>query len=689
MPAPGEAPSRPPDRVAAAGSRRLPRLAGAALATVAFAALAVCTTWPLLRQLPDHVVVGARGGTVADALASIWTLAWTARALSSEPLHVLDGKVFHPSPHVVARSERLLGDQPVFAPVWLATGNPVLAFNCVVLASVLLSGLLMYLLVRRWTGSAAGAVVAGLAFAAAPCRSLDPAHADGLQVQYLPLVLLLLDRALVTGRTGPAAVAAAAVGLVVLCSRSTGAMALAIVGAYAIAHLAVRGVRGERPSWRAMAMALSPLAVVVPLLLVLGGLAALVPPRGFSPGGPLAGAGRGTLVVAAAGVFSLAARGPDRRDDAERAVRILSLVLATATAIVGARGAARLAGGLASFGLSALAGLGASSLLGWTRPRSLVRGVALGVAIVAVLTPVAAGPARRAEAVPAPANVPPVYRWLAENGEGGTLLELGLGGAWAMYFSTYHWLPLLNGHGDGPPPEAAFLARYVEQLPSAEGLRVLVDCAGLRWVVLHDIPAARRTVWGGTAGVRLRAGFPHDHAIPDVLFEVLLTPRLGCRARLRSERSTLARPRPVRSEDLRGSLVIESLPDVLPAEGESRVNVTIVNEGEVILPGLTADGTRRVALGVEWLDVAGRRRVASEEILLPADVLPGRPLRFTAWLRHPPRPGDYVLSARVRRRWAGAGGLKWEQNVTVSPATPAQPRSPNAASAAARPSRQR
>src|SRR5205814_2121944 len=85
--------------------------------------------------------------------------------------------------------------------VFLATGNAVLAHNVLTLASLLISALGMYLLVKRLTGNELAGLVAGSIFAFCAARQAHLEHVNLLQFGWLPLALLCLHNAVSRGRT--------------------------------------------------------------------------------------------------------------------------------------------------------------------------------------------------------------------------------------------------------------------------------------------------------------------------------------------------------------------------------------------------------------------------------------------------------------------------------------------------------
>ena len=115
-------------------------LAGAALLTAAF-------TYPTAFKI-GHVGRVDNG----DGKLSIWNVAWVARSLAADPLHVYDANIFYPHRGTLAYSENNLGAGALAMPVYWATRNPYAALNFAMLLAFVLSGTGMYYLVRYLTG---------------------------------------------------------------------------------------------------------------------------------------------------------------------------------------------------------------------------------------------------------------------------------------------------------------------------------------------------------------------------------------------------------------------------------------------------------------------------------------------------------------------------------------------------------
>jgi hypothetical protein len=92
-------------------------------------------------------------------------------------------------------------------------------------------------------------------------------------------------------------------------------------------------------------------------------------------------------------------------------------------------------------------------------------------------------------AIPTEREVPEVYRWLATKPLHGPIVELPLGESfWEalkyMYFSTYHWLPLVNGSSRFYPPTYTLLIVEIAALPSRESAERL-SSIGVKAVIVH------------------------------------------------------------------------------------------------------------------------------------------------------------------------------------------------------------
>ena len=160
------------------------------LAVVAlFATLTVAMTWPMAARMADSV------RDPGDPLFNAWVLSWDVHSLATGNLHgFFDANIFYPNRRTLAYSEHLLPEALLAAPVILATHNPVLAHNLVMLLMFLASAFAMYLYGRYLTGSVAAGVVAGIIYGFSPFMFQHLAHIQIIAAAGFPLVFLFLAR---------------------------------------------------------------------------------------------------------------------------------------------------------------------------------------------------------------------------------------------------------------------------------------------------------------------------------------------------------------------------------------------------------------------------------------------------------------------------------------------------------------
>ncbi len=139
-------------------------------------------------------------GDLGDPLLNTAILAWNAKHLPLAP-EWWNFPAYAPLSGVTAFTEHLLGAYPLTSPIVWITGNPVVAYNALQLATLPLNGLAVFALGRELTGSSTGAFVAGLAFAFAPFGGEHPTHIQMLIAFGMPLALYGLHRYLNYGAT--------------------------------------------------------------------------------------------------------------------------------------------------------------------------------------------------------------------------------------------------------------------------------------------------------------------------------------------------------------------------------------------------------------------------------------------------------------------------------------------------------
>ena len=573
-----------------------------ALSLTLYLVLAVGVTWPLFRR-PATTVLDAVTlyGPVASSLVqrdtnlNIWILAWVSHALSTDPLNLFHTNAFHPALYTLASSEHMLGHAPWFIPVYLTTGNPVLAYEITLLVTLAIAGVGMAAYVRYWCRDRLAALAAGCFYAFAPYRLWQMGILQVTAIGYLPLILLGIDAVLDRGaeRARPGTCFGAALGLAGalllsgLCSFYIGYAAFALAGLYLLMGVAARG----RAALAGMVWALGGMMAAAALLGVVGIPYFLLRQRGvlpdytdpgrtslalltmlkLGPSGLLACYARLecgsipeflTFSGMALAVVGLVAGHRIPRAPGERTVAaswyprgalcvvgvsgvvlslgpVLPLGDGTITlpygwlaAVVPGFSQMRIPqrlGSLATLATMALAGLGVAALRAALARRGR-RGVALVVPLVAAALVLVEGTPRGLGVLPMPVGdaVPAVYRWLAVHGEGGPLLELPARPgrprflhqqSMLMYYSTFHWLPTVNGYSSYPPPAFTELMQTAAALPAADTLDDILRRVSLRWIVVHrdEIAPEDWPAWAATLDARLGSPRPFGTAL---LYEV-------------------------------------------------------------------------------------------------------------------------------------------------------------------------
>jgi hypothetical protein len=197
----------------------------AAALLVLFAGLAVLHTWPLAGDLS-----GLSRLDNDDAGLNVFVVAWVSHSIPRDPLALFDAPIFFPEPHTLAYSEHLIVPSLMGAPLLWAGLSPVTVYNVLVLAGFTFSGWAMALVVRRWTGSTTGGVMAGMLYAFNAHLLTRLVHLQALHLEFLPPALLALDHILrAAPYTSPAPSGATA--------RSVSALAAAAASAFVLQAL--------------------------------------------------------------------------------------------------------------------------------------------------------------------------------------------------------------------------------------------------------------------------------------------------------------------------------------------------------------------------------------------------------------------------------------------------------------------
>ncbi len=159
-------------------------------AALLFLVLALLLTNPLALHLWNAVE------DKQDALLNTWIIAWVGHAAITDPLNLYNANIFYPYPNTLAFSEILVPQGLLALPVTLATNNPILSYNLILLAMFWLNAFAMYLFVLDWAGRRRAGWIAGVIYAFNPFNLGNLAQVQLLSLGWLPLALMFLARML-------------------------------------------------------------------------------------------------------------------------------------------------------------------------------------------------------------------------------------------------------------------------------------------------------------------------------------------------------------------------------------------------------------------------------------------------------------------------------------------------------------
>ncbi len=489
-------------------------------ATAAYAVLAVVVQRDLVRQLRRAVYHQAMLGQ--DCLLHVWTIAWGQHAMATSPCRLFDANIFFPETGTLLYSDHLLGLALLLSPLRLFTDDVLLVHNLVTIAAPLLNALALYALAYDLTGRHGAAFIGGLLYGFAPFRlTMDRCQIQMIVAWWLPLILLGGQRAIRDGSAWGAVLAAVALAFQGLTGIYLTAFFLPFVVLAHLVWLRRWPVATHRGWWRLLVAEGLALAVQLPFIQAYRAVqehlgaqrSILVNAIGsfqwitLSEHLPTAST---VLLTVAACVLGRRLPPRMRADRGFYLVMLLGgLVLALGPVMALPAGHGSVWGPYALLmqlpGFSALrvparmmhvmmlggAVLAAAGTAAITARR---RGVGLAAAM-AVLTAGVLVDTRvpRFDLIPAPppAQRDPVVAWLATQ-PAMRIVDLpsdpfGLSTAYAMYGSTEHWRPLLNGTSGILPPLSPWMERRLQRFPDAD---VIADlrALGITHAVVHEAP---------------------------------------------------------------------------------------------------------------------------------------------------------------------------------------------------------
>jgi hypothetical protein len=459
-----------------------------------------------------------------DGKLSIWNVAWVARTLVVDPLHVYDANIFHPHRGTLAYSENNLGAGALAIPVYWATRNPYAAHNFAMLLAFILTATGMYYLVRHLTGDRRAAAISAIGFAFCPFVFAHTAHIQLLMTAGLPFTLLAFHRLADRPTPGRGGALGAAMAAQAICCGYYGVFVCLMVGFAMVVVAGTRRLWTDRRYWSAIAVAAAvSVLVVTPAFLPYATLQRVGGFRRELKDAVQYSANWSDYLASSAyahawmlshlpewsevsfpgfvtlifGVWGAWVAGHERR----RELLLLygGLTLLAFWASFGPKGLLYSAlytvvpmfawlraparfGLIVGFGLSVLAGVAIAALLRRVRRPGLV---------TAALVIAAAGELAVPLYMPEVPPVEPVYRTLATLPRGPVIEmpffypEVGLfQHTKYMLASTAHWMPLVNGYSDYIPPDFYEHVMLLAPFPSRDAFKIL-EPNGVRYAVFH------------------------------------------------------------------------------------------------------------------------------------------------------------------------------------------------------------
>ncbi len=159
-----------------------------------YALLAWASLYPQSRHPQDSV------SYIGDALESVYIVAWNVHQFFSDPGHLFDANVLFPLPHALAFTDHRLLPSLLVAPVVWLTGNPILAYNVAVGLALLLAAGAARHVALALGADARAAWAAGALYGFHTYQMHEVARLNIIFHGFLPLALLELALFLKSGK---------------------------------------------------------------------------------------------------------------------------------------------------------------------------------------------------------------------------------------------------------------------------------------------------------------------------------------------------------------------------------------------------------------------------------------------------------------------------------------------------------
>jgi len=147
-----------------------------------FGALTLAMTWTVAFD-PSHRFASG----LTDPPFTMWTMAWEARQIETDPLNLYNANIFYPERGTLAYSSLNLAPMFVEFPILRASGNPILAYNFVYLFAWWLIGFATFLLAYSFRLSIAASIVSGALAEFSSFSFSQIGHLEILWFAWIPL----------------------------------------------------------------------------------------------------------------------------------------------------------------------------------------------------------------------------------------------------------------------------------------------------------------------------------------------------------------------------------------------------------------------------------------------------------------------------------------------------------------------
>jgi hypothetical protein len=161
---------------------------------VLYAALTIFFTWPQAAHMGSMTVAHI------DPPFSVWRLSWVAHQLWTRPAELFDANIFWPKRRTLAYSDAMLLEGTLATPFIRAGITPLAVMNALLLVGICASAFAMYVLAHRLTGHTIAAIFAGVVFAFSSYRREHVQHLELQWAMWMPLALWAFHRAVEMGR---------------------------------------------------------------------------------------------------------------------------------------------------------------------------------------------------------------------------------------------------------------------------------------------------------------------------------------------------------------------------------------------------------------------------------------------------------------------------------------------------------